>query len=112
MPSTFPYFRSDKQMQCIPLTHSRTQSVLRVGRLAVLDPAAVAAIPALLISVLVITGCLPSSRAATAFTQPPTIASFAASFTTISKGGSTVLSWSVTGATNVAIDSTSGPLTG
>jgi len=99
-------------MQCIPLTHSRTQSVLRVGRLAVLDPAAVAAIPALLISVLVITGCLPSSRAATAFTQPPTIASFAASFTTISKGGSTVLSWSVTGATNVAIDSTSGPLTG
>ena len=70
------------------------------------------AIAALLLSIPLMTGCLPSSAVPTAFKQAPAIASFTVSFATITKGGSTVLSWTVSGATSVTIDSTNGPVTG
>src|SRR5215472_13902889 len=92
-------------MKSISQTNSSSLSTPRVRCVAVV-------IPALLIAALFMTGCLPNSAAATAFKEPPAIASFAASFSTITKGQSTVLSWSVTGAIKVSIDSTSGPITG
>ena len=92
-------------MKSISQTNSSSLSTPRVRCVAVV-------IPALLIAALLTTGCLPNSAAATAFKEPPAIASFAASFSTITKGQSTVLSWSVTGAIKVSIDSTSGPITG
>src|SRR5262249_38329746 len=83
----------------------------RAGR--VLDTvAAVSVIPALLISALIVEGCLPSSKAASAFKQAPVIASFTTSVQTISKGDTATLSWSVTGATSLKIASTGGPVTG
>jgi sugar lactone lactonase YvrE len=66
----------------------------------------------LVISALLMAGCLPSSAVPTPFKQAPAIASFTASFATITKGQSTVLSWTVTGATQVSIDSTNGPVNG
>src|SRR5215469_14161304 len=92
-------------MKSISQTNSPSLTTPRVRCVAVV-------IPALLIVALLMTGCLPNSAAATAFKEPPAIASFAASFPTITKGQSTVLSWSVTGATKVSIDSTSGAITG
>src|SRR5215469_14359820 len=92
-------------MKSISQTNSSSLSTPRVRCVAVL-------IPALLIAALFMSGCLPNSAAATAFKEAPAIASFAASFSSITRGQSTVLSWSVTGATKVSIDSTSGPITG
>src|SRR5215831_13110830 len=60
---------------------------------------------------LLITGCV-TSGSATAFKQAPVIVSFTTSNQTITKGSSTVLSWTVNGATSISIDSTGGPVTG
>jgi len=64
-----------------------------------------------LAAMLIMTGCVGGGASA-AFSQPPSIASFTASVQTIFLGQSTVLSWNVTGATKVSIDSTGGPITG
>jgi hypothetical protein len=56
-------------------------------------------------------GCV-TGGAAGAFTQPPVIGGFTAFPQTIAKGQSTTVSWTVTGATSISIDSTSGPITG
>src|SRR5215472_11840307 len=61
---------------------------------------------------LMMSGCVGGGSASAAYSQPPSIASFTASVQTIFLGQSTVLSWNVTGATKVSIDSTGGPITG
>lgn len=88
------------------LANPRALSAQGVRRLAALGKTAVIVIPALLT-----TGCV-AGGAAGAFTQPPAIAAFTAFPQTISKGQNTTISWTVTGATSMSIDSTAGPITG
>jgi sugar lactone lactonase YvrE len=72
--------------------------------------AALSKVAAIVIPLLLLTGCV-AGGAAGAFTQPPTIGGFTAFPQTISKGQSTTISWTVTGATGMSIDSTSGSIT-
>src|SRR5262249_55211845 len=108
-----PNSRRNQRMKSISLANSRPLPAVRVRCVATFGKApAVLAIAALLTSLALMTGCLPNSAAATAFKQPPVIASFTAFFQTITRGQSSTLSWVVNGATSVTIDSTNGPVTG
>src|SRR5215472_7896216 len=101
-------------MKSLSFTNGRCVSAPRIRCVPGLfrAPAMVAISALLVISVLLMAGCLPSSAVPTAFKQAPAIASFTASLATVTKGQSTVLSWTVSGATQVSIDSTNGPVNG